>query len=122
MGTRLGRAHPDPENAARFIDSPILGEAAGQTGFAHGLAGHRRLRTVLTPYFSHSRMAALEPRVAEIVDEAVTALASGGPSADLLAVCANPAVDGGPVRADRHSRRRTRRAGAAARCREHARR
>ncbi|WP_033289309.1 cytochrome P450 [Amycolatopsis jejuensis] len=87
---RLGRAHPDPENAPRFIDSPMFDPAAGRSGYADEMADHRRLRTVLAPHFSRKRMAALEPRVAAFADEAAGTLASWGPPADLQSVFANP--------------------------------
>jgi cytochrome P450 monooxygenase len=89
-GAKLGRAHPDPPNAPQFIDSPILDEATGQTDYANEIADHRLMRSVLTPHFSRTRMAGLEPRVAEIVDELVADLASHGPPADLLELFANP--------------------------------
>ncbi|MEC3981726.1 cytochrome P450 [Amycolatopsis sp. H20-H5] len=90
MGSKLGRAHPDPANAPRFIDSPILAEATSQADYVHELAEHRLHRSVLTPYFSRRRMAELEPRVAGIVDEVVATLASHGPPADLLELVASP--------------------------------
>ncbi|SEP48796.1 cytochrome P450 [Amycolatopsis saalfeldensis] len=90
MGSRVGRAHPDPANAARFINSAILDEATDQTDYANEIADHHQLRAVLTPYFSRKRMAALEPAVAALVDEAVDTLESHGPPADLMTVFANP--------------------------------
>ena len=90
MGSRLGRAHPDPANAPQFINSAILSEATAQTDYANEIADHHLVRSVLAPYFSRKRMAALEPAVAAIVDEAVTTLISHGPPADLLRVFANP--------------------------------
>ncbi|MFD2467947.1 cytochrome P450 [Amycolatopsis silviterrae] len=87
---RLGRTHPDPANAPKFIDSPMFDLAVGQSDHTTELADHRRLRTVLAPYFSRNRMAALEPAVARIVDEEVAALAAHGPPADLQEEFANP--------------------------------
>ncbi|WP_027927540.1 cytochrome P450 [Amycolatopsis benzoatilytica] len=90
MSEKLGRAHPDPANAPQFIDSPIIEEATGRTDYENEYADHRLMRSVLTPYFSRKRMTELEPRVAAIIEEAVAALASHGPPADVLELFANP--------------------------------
>lgn len=45
---------------------------------------HQRLRRMLTPEFTHRRMQRLRPRIAEIVDTQIDALASAGPPADLV--------------------------------------
>jgi cytochrome P450 len=51
---------------------------------------HTRLRRMLTGRFTVRAMKALEPRVAAIVDEALEAMAHGGPPADLVADFALP--------------------------------
>jgi cytochrome P450 len=51
---------------------------------------HTRLRRMLTGRFTVRAMAALEPRIAAIVDDALTAMAAGGPPADLVADFALP--------------------------------
>ena len=51
---------------------------------------HTRLRRMLTGRFTVRAMAALEPRVTAIVDEALAAMADAGPPADLVADFALP--------------------------------
>lgn len=51
---------------------------------------HQRLRRLLTPEFTIRRMKRLEPRITEIVDEHLDALAAGGAPADLVAEFALP--------------------------------
>jgi cytochrome P450 len=51
---------------------------------------HTRLRRMLTPEFTVRRMRRLEPRIAEIVDEHLDAMAAAGPPADLVADFALP--------------------------------
>ncbi|HEY2194335.1 MAG TPA: cytochrome P450 [Actinomycetospora sp.] len=51
---------------------------------------HTRLRRMLTGRFTVRAMKALEPRVAAIVADALTAMADGGPPADLVADFALP--------------------------------
>jgi cytochrome P450 len=51
---------------------------------------HSRLRRMLTPEFTVRRMRRLEPRIVEIVDEHLDALARSGPPADLVSGFALP--------------------------------
>ncbi|MBO4241356.1 MULTISPECIES: cytochrome P450 [Pseudonocardia] len=51
---------------------------------------HTRLRRFLTREFTQRRMARLEPRITEIVDEHLDALEAAGPGADLVALFALP--------------------------------
>jgi cytochrome P450 len=51
---------------------------------------HTRLRRMLTPEFTVRRMRRLEPRIVEIVDEHLDAMAQAGPPADLVADFALP--------------------------------
>jgi cytochrome P450 len=51
---------------------------------------HSRLRKILTPEFTKRRLARLEPRIAEIVDERLDALEAAGPVADLVPTFAFP--------------------------------
>lgn len=57
----------------------------GAPGNLMGIDGseHRRLRDALAPAFSARRMNAIRPRVQEIVNEMVDAIAAKGPPADL---------------------------------------
>jgi cytochrome P450 len=51
---------------------------------------HTRLRRMLTPEFTVRRMRRLEPRIVEIVDDHLDAMATAGPPADLVADFALP--------------------------------
>ncbi|GAA3433773.1 cytochrome P450 [Kutzneria kofuensis] len=51
---------------------------------------HTRLRRMLTPEFTLRRMRAMRPRVVEIVDSALSAMAAAGPGVDLVAEFALP--------------------------------
>jgi pentalenolactone synthase len=78
---RLGRAHPDPGNAARSGESALFGGPLGN--YDTERADSDRLRSLLRPLFSPSRMRALRPRVAALTDELLDGLARSGPPADL---------------------------------------
>ncbi|MHA3023981.1 cytochrome P450 [Mycobacterium sp. BMJ-28] len=45
---------------------------------------HQRLRRMLTPEFTIRRMKRLEPRIAEIVEQRLDAMAAAGPTVDLI--------------------------------------
>jgi pentalenolactone synthase len=85
---RLGRAHPDPDNAARSGQSALFGGPLGNYETEH--ADSARLRTLLRPLFSPGRMRGLRPRVAALTDELLDGLARSGPPADLHAGLAVP--------------------------------
>ncbi|MFV1366050.1 cytochrome P450 [Mycolicibacterium elephantis] len=51
---------------------------------------HQRLRRMLTPEFTIRRMKRLEPRIAEIVDQQLDAMAAAGPPVDLVEMFALP--------------------------------
>lgn len=51
---------------------------------------HQRLRRMLTPEFTIRRMKRLEPRIAEIVDQQLDAMAAAGPPVDLVETFALP--------------------------------
>lgn len=51
---------------------------------------HTRLRRILTPEFTKRRLARLEPRIAEIVDQQLDELEKAGPVADLVQTFAFP--------------------------------
>ncbi len=78
---RLGRSHPDPERAARFSASAILGGPSGDP--ATEAADHAVMRRLLTPAFSARRMRALQTHVTELVDTLLDQLAGQGSPADL---------------------------------------
>jgi len=77
----LGRSHPDPERAARFSDTPLLGGPIGDSGTER--ADHRRMRLALGKAFSSHRAEALRPRVQAILDRLLDDLAELTPPADL---------------------------------------
>jgi cytochrome P450 len=58
---RLGRSHPDPDNASRTGKSALFGGPLGN--FATEKADHARMRSLLQPHFSPKHMRALRPRV-----------------------------------------------------------
>ena len=71
---RLGRSHPEPARAARYARSAIFGGPMGgspETERGH----HAAMRQLLTPAFWARRMAALRPRVQELVDALLDELA-----------------------------------------------
>jgi cytochrome P450 len=85
-------------NGRRVFDAPgapELSEEERERMRAGNLLGfdppeHTRLRRMLTPEFTVRRMRRLEPRIAEIVDEHLDAMAAAGPPADLVADFALP--------------------------------
>ncbi|MFC5993755.1 cytochrome P450 [Pseudonocardia hispaniensis] len=72
---RLGRTHADPANASHYSKSVIFGrpEPASPTE----VADHARMRRLLSPWFSARRLAALRPRVQQLVDGLLDELAAG---------------------------------------------
>lgn len=67
-------------------------QAAARAGnlLAQDPPEHQRLRRMLTPEFTIRRMNRLEPRIAEIVEQRLDAMADGGPPTDLIAEFALP--------------------------------
>jgi cytochrome P450 len=69
--------------------APQMSEQEQASNRAGNLLGldppeHQRLRRMLTPEFTHRRMQRLRPRIVEIVDAQLDALAAAGPPADLV--------------------------------------
>ena len=85
---RLGRAHPNPQKAARTGESALFGGPLGN--FDTEFADHARMRALLQPHFSPKRMRALRPRVEELTTRLLDDLATQGPPADLHAALAVP--------------------------------
>jgi pentalenolactone synthase len=81
LDPRLGRSHPDPERAARYADSAIFGGPMGGSPETEK-SEHAQMRALLTPAFSARRMALLRPRVQELVDRLLDALAERTPPVD----------------------------------------
>lgn len=67
-------------------DMPEEEQASARAGNLLGLdpPEHQRLRRMLTPEFTIRRMKRLEPRIVEIVDEHLDAMAAAGPPVDLV--------------------------------------
>jgi cytochrome P450 len=83
-------------DAERFSSAGLIGAGPGPGGPAEGnLRGsdpprHTRLRKFLSPEFTVRRISRLVPRITEIVDEHLAAMAAAGPPADLVADFALP--------------------------------
>ncbi|XRQ09179.1 cytochrome P450 [Actinomadura welshii] len=87
---RLGRSHPDPENAPRYFDNPMLDMLRNATDFANEHEIHYEMRALLSPYFSGRHITALESWMAEIIDDWVDVLAGKRPPIDMQAEFAQP--------------------------------
>ncbi|MGW3344951.1 cytochrome P450 [Nonomuraea rubra] len=85
---RLGRSHPDPDNAPRLSGSPLLGGPRGDV--ATEKAEHDRMRRLFMPAFSARRMKRLSGHVGTLVDERLEHLAKLTPPADLHAELSFP--------------------------------
>jgi len=85
---RLGRGHPNPEEAARTGESALFGGPLGN--FATEDADHARMRALLQPHFTPKHMRALQPRVDELTTQLLDELARHGSPADLHAALALP--------------------------------
>ncbi|MFP3988793.1 cytochrome P450 [Streptomyces sp. E11-3] len=85
---RLGRSHPDPENAARSGESALFGGPLGNHATEH--ADHQRMRSLLQPHFTPGRMRAFRSRVETLTSELLDDLVRQPPPADLLAALAVP--------------------------------
>jgi cytochrome P450 len=71
---RLGRSHPQPEQAARYSESGFIGQPSGTDPEAER-AEHARFRRVLSRSFSARPMQALRPRVTELASGLLDELA-----------------------------------------------
>jgi cytochrome P450 monooxygenase len=85
LDPRLGRSHPDPANMPRYYDSALLDMLVTTTDPEADRLAHAHMRSALTPLFTAKRMAALRPKVAERVRDAVDAVLAQGPPADMHA-------------------------------------
>lgn len=85
---RLGRSHPDPDNAARTGDSALFGGPLGNVDTED--ADHARMRSLLQPHFTPRLMRALRPRVEALTTQLLDELADRGSPADLNAALALP--------------------------------
>jgi cytochrome P450 len=85
---RLGRAHPDPDNAPRIAESALLGLLMGN--FETEMSDHAQMRTLLQPHFSPRHLQALRPRVEVLTTELLNHVEEQGPPADLHSQLAEP--------------------------------
>jgi pentalenolactone synthase len=86
---RLGRSHPESERAAHYARAAIFGGPMGgspETERTH----HAAMRQLLAPAFSARRVAALRPRVQELVDGLLDELGRRRPPADFHAAVSFP--------------------------------
>jgi len=85
---RLGRSHPDPDNAARSGESVLFGGPLGD--YLSEKADHARMRSLLQPHFSPGRMRAFRPRVQRLTTKLLDDLYEHGTPADLHQALALP--------------------------------
>jgi pentalenolactone synthase len=78
----LGRSHPDPERAARFTDSAMVGKPLSSDP-ERDRADHARQRMVQNRSFSLRRMEALRPHIQGLVDDLLDEMALRTPPVDL---------------------------------------
>ncbi|MFI9380364.1 cytochrome P450 [Kutzneria sp. NPDC052558] len=74
---RLGRSHPNPDQAARVSNSVLMGTAVADDNEDQN---HAMMRAMLMPAFSPRRMRAMRPHIQQIIDTIIDdMLADGGP-------------------------------------------
>ena len=78
---RLGRSHPQPQQASRYSNSAFIGRPAG-TDTETERVENARFRRVLSRSFSARRMQALRPRVVELATQLLDELAEQVPPVD----------------------------------------
>ncbi|WP_285742151.1 cytochrome P450 [Lentzea sp. NBRC 105346] len=82
---RLGRSHPDPQNAERVGESALFGGPMGDFATEH--EGHARMRSLMQPHFAPKHMKTIKPRVAALTTQLLDGLT---PPADLHQALALP--------------------------------
>jgi cytochrome P450 monooxygenase len=87
---RLGRSHPDPDGAPRYVDNPMMDMLRGAAEFANEHEIHTQMRALLSPYFSGRHIASLESRIGAIIDDWVEMLAQKDPPVDMQVEFAQP--------------------------------
>ncbi|MFJ8189145.1 cytochrome P450 [Streptomyces sp. NPDC096094] len=78
---RLGRAHPNPDGAARSNESALFGGPLGN--YATEKSDHRRMRSLLQPHFSPRAMRAFRHRIDALTSGLLADLAQQPQPADL---------------------------------------
>lgn len=87
-GDKLGRSHPDPDNAARIGESAFVSGPLGD--FDTEPADSARTRALLQPHFSPKRMRELRDRVEVLTDGLMDDLARREGPVDLIEAVALP--------------------------------
>ncbi|MFF5988401.1 cytochrome P450 [Prauserella flavalba] len=85
---RLGRAHREPETAARTGESALFGGPMGNFDTEH--TDHARMRSLLQPHFAPKHLRGLRPRVRALTNELLDQMAGQRDSADLHTALAVP--------------------------------
>jgi pentalenolactone synthase len=85
---RLGRSHPDPEQAARAGDAALFGGPLGN--YDTERTDHARWRGLFQPLFSPKRLCAMRARVDDLTTGLLDRLAEHSPPADLHEAVAVP--------------------------------
>ncbi|WP_421108917.1 cytochrome P450 [Streptomyces sp. NEAU-S77] len=86
---RLGRSHPSPETAPRYVKNSLLDLlVADDPQVAREV--HARTRALFTPNFSAKRIRALRPRIEELASDLVEELAAQERPVDLHAYFSSP--------------------------------
>lgn len=86
--SRLGRAHPSPDTAARTGESALFGGPLGDFATEH--ADHARMRSLLQPHFTPGRLRTLQPRIEAVTADLLDDLERHGSPADLHTALAVP--------------------------------
>jgi cytochrome P450 monooxygenase len=87
---RLGRSHPDPDNAPRYVDNPMMDMLRGAAAFDDEHEIHTQLRMLLSPYFSGRHITSLESRIGAIIDDWADMLGEKDPPVDMQVHFAQP--------------------------------
>lgn len=85
---RLGRSHPNPEQASQMSGSALLGGPMGDV--ADEAESHALMRKLLAPAFAARRMQRIRAHVEELVDDALDGMQAHGSPADLHELLALP--------------------------------
>ncbi|OKI02216.1 cytochrome [Streptomyces sp. CB02923] len=80
---RIGRTHPDPASAARYVRSPFLDLLISDSDAETGRRQHAETRRLLTPLFSARRVLEMQPKVEGAADALLDAFIAQGPPGDL---------------------------------------
>ncbi|MFD7667117.1 cytochrome P450 [Streptomyces sp. NPDC059788] len=80
---RIGRTHPDPASAARYVRSPFLDLLISDSDAETGRRQHAETRRLLTPLFSARRVLEMQPKVEAVADALLDAFIAQGPPGDL---------------------------------------